>query len=129
MTQDTVVAVVDSLKPVYDSVAHAIGADAGQVIGVELVAVLGLVTKLVTEPVKLGITKFKALNPIVKSVVALVVAQVITFANAKAQVIGMPGLPTDVTLLDTAVPGLVVWLAAMGYNSGKDAVLKKLGNK
>lgn len=122
--QDTVVQAVDTVKTGVDSISQVIGTDAGGLVATQLALGLGLVVKLVTEATKPLLGKFVTLNPFLKAIVALAWSQAIVFANKFLEAHGGPSLPADPTMLGTVVDGLVVWAAAMGYNSLKDAVIK-----
>lgn len=79
---------------------------------------LGFVTKTVTSAVGKILPVWANSPPTIKAVVALVFAQLVTFANAKW---GM-SLSGDITALATTATGAVTWLIAMGWHSA----LKKL---
>lgn len=122
---DSAVAAVDSVKTVIDSAATVVSGQIGTLAAPWVALALGAVTKIVMEGAKAVSGKLDTLPSWAKAGAVLVIAQAITFVNAKAGALGVPELPKDISLWATAVPGLVVWAAAMGVNALKDAIIKK----
>lgn len=121
--QDTLITGGDTVHTVVDSISTVIGGDAGELIAAKLALGLGLVVKVITEGTKSVIGKYTELNPFLKSLIALAWSQAAVFANQWLALHGAPSLPADPSMLGSVIDGLVVWGAAMGYNSLKDAVI------
>lgn len=109
IVQDTVGVV---LPPAGDSLAAEVGATVGATVAGFVLAGLSVVNKFVVDLANKALGKFVALPDMVKTVIALVFAQLVAYANVK---FGF-NLSTDVSALGTTATGLILWLGSMGFH-------------
>lgn len=127
--QDTIAVVVDSAQAVADTakvvtdsvLATQVGTQVGVVATTVALAILGVVSKVVTSGAALITPQWDKLPDAVKAVVALVFAQIVVWVNAK---LGL-ALSPDITVAQTTVVGLVTWVLAMGWHRLSKFVVAK----